>query len=67
MMMNSRRKSRASSSIIGGNPDTEPVVLLIIDPQIDFHEGGSLAVSSDYFVIIHACILILIMCIYIRK
>ena len=24
----------------------DPVILLIIDPQVDFHEGGSLAVSS---------------------
>ena len=25
------------------------VILLIIDPQVDFHEGGSLAVSFTIF------------------
>lgn len=29
-----------------------PVILLIIDPQVDFHEGGSLAVGL-YFLTTH--------------
>ena len=36
--MNVRRKTLTT--------DSKSVILLIIDPQVDFHEGGTLAVTG---------------------
>ena len=40
-------KAKRGNTIVGNDND-QPVILLIIDPQIDFHEGGNLAVSKFF-------------------
>ncbi|TFJ88173.1 hypothetical protein NSK_000525 [Nannochloropsis salina CCMP1776] len=38
--------AKPSQSIIQNGKATAPFALLIIDPQVDFHEGGSLAIAG---------------------
>jgi hypothetical protein len=43
--MNNNRSQNKRSTFVGNKGPS--VILLIIDPQVDFHEGGTLAVHSS--------------------
>lgn len=42
----SMRRLSNLSAVLGAEPSLGGTALLIVDPQVDFHEGGSLAVPG---------------------